>query len=333
MRMGLFGDLDVRIDPWQVDYGSELPIDAGEESEAGQIALDVEVAPSDWAPIVPRDAGAVPPPLLFVDGVRRVDVRLLVGLADGPCHGAFASYAVGAVAITEGVASFAAERVDRIAVVGAGRLIPAPIAVRPGLAYRPVSTAETDPDAPVVALQTEMRAAEGQLVLELAGAGDALIVADGPLGFADPSARAVGFIKRISTMYLPAPLIPLLGRLPSRSRTPLFLIRSRSRFARYAWFARLADPARADSSYAGVVRLEVPDAIGADAARLIADTTTAVLPRLVPSRARDPRAPQNLLPIGALESRLRHRLGDAQLVRRQIEALIAGEATQRAKAL
>jgi hypothetical protein len=41
------------------------------------------------------------------------------------------------------------------------------------------------------------------------------------------------------------------------------------------------------------------------------------------STVRDSRAPQNLLPVGALEDELRHRLGDAVLVRRAIEQAIA----------
>jgi hypothetical protein len=58
-------------------------------------------------------------------------------------------------------------------------------------------------------------------------------------------------------------------------------------------------------------------------ARQLADETATRLPAFVPSRARDPRAPQNLLPIGALEQHLRHRLGDARLIRRKIAQLIA----------
>jgi hypothetical protein len=45
-----------------------------------------------------------------------------------------------------------------------------------------------------------------------------------------------------------------------------------------------------------------------------------VLPRLASDPAHDPRAPQNLHPIGGLEHRLRRRLGDPLLVRRAIEA-------------
>ena len=40
------------------------------------------------------------------------------------------------------------------------------------------------------------------------------------------------------------------------------------------------------------------------------------LPRFASDPVRDPRAPQNLYPVGALEARLRHRLGDPLLIRR-----------------
>jgi uncharacterized protein len=49
---------------------------------------------------------------------------------------------------------------------------------------------------------------------------------------------------------------------------------------------------------------------------------TYELPRFASSPIRDPRAPQNLVPIGALEDELRRRLGDPVLVRRAIEERI-----------
>ena len=52
-------------------------------------------------------------------------------------------------------------------------------------------------------------------------------------------------------------------------------------------------------------------------ARDLADRLTAALPSFV-GRASDPRAPQNLAPIGALEGRLRHRMGDARFIRRAV---------------
>jgi len=47
----LFGDLNIRLDPWDVDYGSELPPEYDEPP--ADVALDVEFAPSEWRPLAP----------------------------------------------------------------------------------------------------------------------------------------------------------------------------------------------------------------------------------------------------------------------------------------
>jgi hypothetical protein len=73
------------------------------------------------------------------------------------------------------------------------------------------------------------------------------------------------------------------------------------------------------------VRLEVSDTVGRDEAVRLADLTSTVLPGFVPSRTRDPRAPQNLVPIGALEQHLRRGLGDARLIHRRLATLLAQE--------
>jgi len=63
---------------------------------------------------------------------------------------------------------------------------------------------------------------------------------------------------------------------------------------------------------------------GLDEARRLADLTATLMPRYASLRSRDPRAPQNLTPIGALENRLRRELGDAVLLKRLIEGYVAG---------
>jgi len=73
------------------------------------------------------------------------------------------------------------------------------------------------------------------------------------------------------------------------------------------------------------VRLEVSEGVGIDEAIRLAELTTSVIPRFVPSRTRDPRAPQNLVPIGALEQHLRRGLGDARLIHRRLATLLARE--------
>ncbi|MEO8662272.1 MAG: hypothetical protein ABI693_27665 [Bryobacteraceae bacterium] len=81
-------------------------------------------------------------------------------------------------------------------------------------------------------------------------------------------------------------------------------------------FKRLATPRPMEHSLAGIVRLEVRAALGVVRAIELANLAAVQLSRF----AR--RAPQNLVPVGALEEQLRHRLGDALTIRRAIERQI-----------
>jgi hypothetical protein len=325
--MAPFGGFDLRLDPWQVEYGSDLPLGGALQDDASDQLDDLEPERSaaEWHPIVP-DSSPLPSRLVFVDGVRRIEARVLARRGDRLCHGAFGSYAVGCVEVESGAAKCGEPEVDRIVVLDSGEALPHAIEVAPGLVYRPVSTAGVDPDAALMRLQEEMRNAEERHSRALADREDTLVVADGPLRFPKPvRGAAVGYIKRVFELYVAAAQRLVIASLPPGSRTPIFHLSAR-RFARYSWFLRLAAPHAADSELAGIVRLEVADAVGVESACRLADATTRMLPRFAPSRGRDPRAPQNLLPIGALESQLRHRLGDSNLIRRHIGAHIAREA-------
>jgi hypothetical protein len=50
----------------------------------------------------------------------------------------------------------------------------------------------------------------------------------------------------------------------------------------------------------------------------LADRTAALLPGVASEPHMDPRAPQNLVPIAALERQLRHRMGEPGLVYRAL---------------
>lgn len=321
----LFGGLRVRLEPWEIDYGSELPVDTEVIESAEQVVLDVEQPAAGWDAVdVPP--GGYPGTVYFVDGVRRVETRLVVTRDDRLLHGALGSFGVGAVRVQEGAASWFAERIGRVVVLGGGELLPAPWTLADALVYRPVTTAEADADAPLLAIHREMRMAEEALARELAQEAEALVIADGPLTFGDAArSQTVGFIKRLFKLYLPPPQLAVVRRLAVGQRSPVFAIRGAGRFARYSWFVRLANPSRVDGDLTGLARLEVSEAVGLEAAMRLAGQATSLLPAFVPSRGRDPRAPQNLLPIGALESRLRRRLGDTRLIRRRVAALIASE--------
>ena len=325
--MAMFGDLVVQLDPWQVEYGAELPFeDLAEAADDDVAAVDIELASDVWRAIRPDQATRLTQ-IIFIDGVRRVEARLIIRRQDRLCHGAFGSHAVGAVRVVNTEVFFAESRVTRLLVVGAGESIGMAVPVKPDLLYQPLSTADTHPDAPLRVLQEDMRIEEERLGRDLANAGDALVIADGPLSFEDTSRSPVlGYIKRIFKLYLPRERLGLLAALRVGERTPLFALRSSRRFSRFSWFMRLADPFPGASDLAGIARLEVSEIVGAEAARRLADASTAILPRFVPSRWRDPRSPQNLLPIGAMETALRRQMGDGRLIRRHIETLIATEA-------
>jgi hypothetical protein len=128
-------------------------------------------------------------------------------------------------------------------------------------------------------------------------------------------------IKRQSRSYLPTDRAKILNELSAGERTPLFQL-GEQRLERYSWYARLAPMRPIDGTMTGVVRLEVAKEVGLEKARSLANLTTGVLPRFASIVGRDPRAPQNLYPVGQLERVLRHRLGDASLVTRGLEAAL-----------
>lgn len=325
----LFGDFRVRIDPWEVDYGDQTPLAPADDQPNEQVDHEIEVSDADWQAIAPSGDVVPQQRLVFIDGVRRLEARVLARQGDQLIYGGFGSFAVGAVEVDSSSASFGALRVFRVAVLGAGERLPDPVHVRSNLIYQPESTPNAEVDGPLRHIQQSMRLAEATLARDLCS-HDTLTIVDGPLSF-EPERRgvALGYIKRVHELYLPAKFIPLLATLPAGARTPMFGIQTtKSGFARYSWFQRLADPGPGATEMHGIVRLEVAANIGVDAARDLANAATAWLPRTAPKRARDPRSPQNLLPIGALEQKLRVALGDARLFRRWIEALVAKEASR-----
>lgn len=323
-----FGDYDVRFDPWQAEYGSEIPLEVVSEAGSEGVDLDLEYAESAWKPCAGKDS-AMFETLAFVDGVRRLDARVLATRGGRrPCHGVFGSIAVG-VARTDGrQATIEQIEIRRSCVLGAGEKLESDVHVRDSLIYAASSTTDLKPDGPLRVVQQTMRAAEAIAAHEAVRAGAGLVIADGRLELSpEPTTRIVGYVKRIVELYLPERFFPFLAGLPPRTRTPIFAIRTSKKDIGYlSWFLRLGEPLPGEAALTGLVRLELPAAAGLEAARALADATTVALPRFVPPRSRDPRSPQNLLPIGGLEAQLRRRLGDPRLIRRHIHQLLAEEA-------
>ncbi len=313
----------LRLDPWAPEY--EAMVQVGDDLEPASV--DIRVERPVWEAVRPS-AGTLAARIAFVDGVRRIERRLVVTESERSYFGLLGSYGVGAVSV-DSAARVGHEQVGRVLVTGGGfkpRPFDAPVDGRLMLRFEPVTEPENDPATPVDGLQTAMRQSEAGLAERLSAEVD-VVFQDGPLTFLTAAARGavVGFVKRLLRNYLDPEAQALLPRLAVGERTPVFLIAGRD--PRYSWYLRIAHGRAIESELTGVARLEAPAARGLDEARSLADLSARLLPRFASDAARDPRAPQNLYPIGGLEAQLKHRLGDPAVVRRAIEAQLTSEVT------
>lgn len=288
-------------------------------------SADPSVETGDWTRPI-RPAEAEPCTVWFVDGVRRVELRVLADDDGRRAPGLFGSWAVGTVRC-EGRAEFGEHEIGRSVVLGGG-LRPARVELDAGehrLRYEPSAEPGTEPDVPLFGLQKRMQHAEASLAAKTAGETGCLVLADGRLGFLDATASpVVGVVKRFVRAYLDPEHDRLLAALAPGERTPLFgLVYEGQPLERYAWYTRLVPSRPAWHDHAGLVRCEVRAGVGVDEARSLADRVSALLPRFA-GRHTDPRYPQNLAPVGGLEARLQHRMGHRGLIRRALLAWLTG---------
>jgi hypothetical protein len=303
------------VDPWDPAYGVSTDI-ADLDMSSATVNVDFEVPASEWQPITPAGpqlAGAA----LFVDGVRRIDAHVWItddhGLTDS---GICASYAAGAV-LCDGSATVCAVRVGRGLFSASSSAFD--LATSAGT-YTVRIAASSAPDSLSLALQERMGALEVDAAEEALHVCRAqLVVIDGPLRGRTHLPNAVGVIKTHHVVYLPAEQHRMVGELRAGQRTPMFTLGTS--WSRHSWYLRL--PGGTGSPWAGVVRCEASAELAPSVAIALADLATASLPRFASQAYKDPRAPQNLYPIGALERDLRRRLGEQQLVYRALRVAAA----------
>lgn len=301
------------VETWAPEYGVTVDESSLEES-AAQVDLGIELAPSDWRPIV-VEAQVRPDRILFVDGIQRVDARVWIHDGEVARPAVCATVAAGVVACTPTAATVDAVDVFR------GLFAPVvgdvgPIVTRHAT-YQLVPVTSAEPEATYLALHNERNRLEHRVA---AGHGCEAVIFDGPLrGRNDPA--GVGYIKTHRTAYLPEDLAPVIGRLGDGERTPVFLLGGGAAGNRWTWYLRLPGPRSHPMS--GVVRLEL-NATGTSAEAIArADLVSAALPRFASAPHKEPRAPQNLIPIAGLEHYLRRRLGDALVLERGLRLAAA----------
>lgn len=292
------------VESWDSDYGAPSDPDMADATESVDTTVEVR-DPAEWLPI-PPEAKATRD-VLFVDGVRRVDATLWIEQPpDFPGFGLAATYAAGAVRC-QGAATLEETRVERGLFTATGA---EEIKTSVGN-YQVRATKGSSAEELWWGIQQRM----GDLETEVARqAGEAeMVVIDGPLSHVRHLDNAVGYIKTQRVHYLPLELRPVLTSLRPGYRTPVFL--TSTSWSRFSWYLRLANQM---GPAAGLARCEVDADQPAASAIRAADRVSSTLPRFASAPHKDPRAPQNLYPIGGLERQLRRRLGDKDLAVRAL---------------
>jgi hypothetical protein len=311
---GLLTPTTYSVDPWDPGYGVARGDELDGRESSARLDLDVELPASSWRPLTPAD-GALPGSVLFLDGVRRIDARVWVhGEGPEPLPGVIASLAAGLVRC-DGAAQIVDVEVDRGLYAATGGDIETRHA-----RYR---YHHTPGGLDQLTLGVQRRLSE--LEVELANAWrknsnveDDLLVVDGPLRGRTHLARTVGYVKTHQKSYLQASQAEVVASLGPGQRSPVF--KMGTSWERLSWYLRLPGASRAP--WSAIVRLECSADLTPQDAIALADVTALVLPRLASAPHKDPRAPQNLVPIGGLERQLRHRLGDAALLYRALRGAL-----------
>ncbi|MGK5520449.1 hypothetical protein ACSNN9_13975 [Micromonospora sp. URMC 107] len=310
------------VDAWDPAYGASFEASGGGPAapSSAQVDPDAELPAVDWRAIGPRPGVHAPDVVLLVDGVRRIDASVWTAEDDGASFpGLAASYAAGVVRcdLERGAARLAGARVGR----GLFTASPSAVDVVAGSVRYPVhrvsGTGELNKlpaavQGPLTALEVEVSGA--------ARTDGDLLVVDGPLRNRRQLPRTVGYIKTQHSQYLDARLTAVVTGLAAGERSPVFKLGTA--WGGWSWYLRL--PVAVGAPWAGIVRMECSAELSVEEAVGLADLSLVTLPRFASTPYKDPRAPQNLIPIAGLERRLRALLGDARLLHRVLTAAARG---------
>lgn len=321
----------IAVEAWAPDYGGEADLGAPDEVTIEEVDVTCEDRP--WAPVSPDDPGSLcERPIVFIDGTRRIDARVFVTNNGTSAPGLAGSVGVGAVLCDPapgGIdgrkgqtwwrpksARVVTERIERYLAIGGG--ISASLSAGAGLEYGSLPVPGFAVEQLVGAVHNTMRTREAEMAQEIA-ATEALVFVDGPLAVmrADPL-PSVGFIKAHHRRYLEPEHEPIVAELGCGQRTPLFAFGEPR--PRYSWYLRLCERDDEMHGWHGVVRCEAPAALPREDVVHLADASALILPAFASLPYWDPRAPQNLVPVTGLEKRLRHLLGERDLVYRMVRS-------------
>lgn len=337
--------MNIRPDYWQSVYTGSTEVALTDEKRSYKVVPTIECHDlGHWAPIrVPDTAFAEVDTVrvAFVDGVRRIDMH---GIIDGnpPYYGVFGSVAAGCMqmcgshahdvtqalcdeAVRHYFVTNAPDPDEKVLRLASNASCPFDIT------YEIRTAASHDPADFGQELNNLMQELEHDIAQKQVDRPDVqAVVTDGPIPFehrlAAGTGKLAGVIKNVQEAYLQHDQFATVLSLGVAERTPIFEIHypESSGSSKMSFFLRLRTITPFASQMANLVRIELPIMALAEAVHL-ADLASAIAVHYSSNLWGDTRAPQNLYPVGALETVLKNRLGDQRFLRSTIMRTLAGE--------
>ena len=343
-----------KLEAWNPEYA--LPERVGGEDEGSGLEDIKTHYEGNWTARTPARRQPDDWPIMYlVDGRQRVDAQI----ADSRGHRALLATVIAGAVLRDGagIRPIGEPLKEHILLHSADLEEPLP----PGLShYRPIQAPRSDPASLRARVTEQMRRLEARLANELTDDPLSGQSPDGPVHRADdpPSGQSpggpvhragglvivdgqifpgevpykapgqiLGYTKTQAATYLGPEEQALLHTLKPYQRTPIFSIPGYALNRRvdvFSWYVRLPlEPSAPFYGGAALLRVETPTQEPAEASKL-ADLSVSLFCTLASSPARDPRAPQNLIPLGGLEQWLGRHLGHGEVIRRRIvQALFA----------
>ncbi|MHB8071784.1 MAG: DNA double-strand break repair nuclease NurA [Candidatus Cryosericum sp.] len=340
----------IRPDLWQSVYTGSSEVELTDQKRSYKVVATTECHDlGHWAAVPVPDTAFTEVNsvrVAFVDGVRRIDMH---GIVDGnpPYYGVFGSVAAGCMRMCGSNAhdvgeALCNEEVRHYFVTNCpdADITPLKLVSDPScpfdVRYEIHSSSSHDPADFGQELNNLMQELEHRVAQQQVDRADVqAVVTDGPIPYehqlAAGTGKLAGIIKNVQEAYLGHDQFATVLILKAAERTPIFEIRypDSSGSSKMSFFLRLCAVTPFGSAMANLVRIELP-VMGLTEAIHLANLASAIAVHYSSNLWGDTRAPQNLYPVGALETALKNRLGDQRFLRSVImRTLAASDAAPR----
>jgi uncharacterized protein len=334
MISNFWHNYQISLESWSIEYDNPINL-TSEEDETNESIEIIEAG--KWEACQPSEPSSYPENIIFIDGRRRLDGRFLGKKEEQPLYGAFGTLAVGAVKITHNKASYVPPTIRRVIALGGD--------VKPPVSHIPcylgnhhqliydlcLTSSENLPQTPMLLIQKAMLETEARLAEQLSLEANTLVIRDGPLlyGKYQTPEKTLGYVKTMGKNYLNPEQSQLLWELKIGQRTPIFAI-GKNNQKRLSWYLKSGNTSLSSEKLGyhglhGIVRLDLHSQIDLKIAKEMADLSTNLILKYASHPTRDPRAPQNLTPVGALEKELGRRMGDRHVIERRLRNFLLAE--------